>query len=119
MNLITTAEHAFATAAKDLVSAAKFVQSHVLPVLEKAGSQAATIEAITGLVSPAAVNVERVAFAALGSIIKTIQDAGQAAAGGGLNIQLDAALVADIKSIIPAVRNQAAAMMTPGSPVKS
>ena len=111
MNLITTAEHAFATAAKDLVSAAKFVQSHVLPVLEKAQTQASTIEAITGLVSPAAVGVERCAFAALGVIVKAVQDGGQAVAGGGLNIQLDAALIADIKAILPALKGQAAALM--------
>jgi hypothetical protein len=113
MNLITTVEHAFATAAKDLVAAARFVQSHVLPVLEKTSTQASTIEAITGLVSPAAVSVERCAFAALGTILKAIQDGGQAAAAGGLNVQLDAALIADIKAILPALKGQAAALMPP------
>jgi hypothetical protein len=113
MNLITTVEHAFATAAKDVVAAAKFVQAHVLPVLQKAKADEGTIEAITGLVSPAAVNIERAAFAVLGTIIKAIEDGGQAASAGGLNVQLDANLVADIKSIIPAVRAQAAPLMAP------
>src|ERR1035438_5731552 len=69
MNLITTTEHAYATAAKDIVTAAKFVQTNVLPVLSKAQTQASTIEAVTGLVSPAAVNIERAAFAVLGVIV--------------------------------------------------
>jgi hypothetical protein len=111
MNLITTADHAFASAAKDIVSTAKTIQSNVLPLLTKAATQASTIEAVTGLVSPAAANVERAAFAALGSIIKSIGDAGAAVAAGGLSVQLDATLVADIKSIIPAVKSQAASLM--------
>jgi hypothetical protein len=111
MNLITTTDHAFASAAKDIVSAAKVIQTSVLPVLTKAATQASTIEAVTGLVSPAAVNIERVAFAVLGVLIKAIGDGGQAIVAGGLNVQLDAALVADIKSIIPAVKTQAASLM--------
>jgi hypothetical protein len=107
MSLITTVDHAYAAAAKDVVAAANFVQGKVLPVLQKANTQAATIEAITGLVSPAAANVERAAFAVLGTIIKSIEAAGSAVASGGLNIQLDAALVADVKAIMPAVKGQA------------
>jgi hypothetical protein len=108
MSLITTVDHAYAAAAKDVVSAANFVQSKVLPVLKNASTQAATIEAITSLVSPAAANVERAAFAVLGTIIKSIEAAGAAAVAGGLNVQLDAALIADVKSIIPAVKSQTA-----------
>jgi hypothetical protein len=111
MNLITTTDHAFASAAKDIVAASKVIQSSVLPVLTKAATQASTIEAVTGLVSPAAVNIERVAFALLGVIIKAITDGGQAIVAGGLNVQLDAALVADIKAILPTVKTQAAQLM--------
>jgi len=111
MNLITTADHAYASAAKDIVAASKYVQSTVLPTLTKAAAQASTIEAVTGLVSPAAVNIERAAFAVLGTIIKAITDGGTAVAAGGLNVQLDAALVADIKAIMPAVKAQAAPLM--------
>jgi hypothetical protein len=111
MNLITTTDHAFATAAKDIVSASKVIQTSVLPVLTKAATQASTIEAVTGLVSPAAVNIERVAFALLGVIIRTITDGSQAVAASGLNVLLDAALVADVKAIMPAVRTQAAQLM--------
>ena len=108
MSLITTMDHAYAAAAKDVVAAANFVQGKVLPLLQKANAQASTIEAITGLVSPGAANVERAAFAVLGTVIKSVEAAGAAAGAGGLNIQLDATLVSDIKAIIPAVKSQAA-----------
>lgn len=111
MNLITTADHAFASAAKDIVSASRVIQTNVLPILTKASTQASTIEAVTGLVSPAAANVERAAFAVLGVIIKAINDSTQVVAAGGLNVQLDAALVADVKAVIPAVKTQAASLM--------
>jgi len=111
MNLITTADHAFASAAKDMVSASKIIQTNVLPVLTKVSAQASTIEAVTGLISPVAANVERAAFAVLGVIIKAINEAGTSLAAGGLNVQLDAALVADVKSIIPAVKSQAVQLL--------
>lgn len=102
--LITTLEHAFAVAAQKIVAEAKFVESKVLPVLEKAQAQAQTVEAITGLVSPQAANIERVGYAILGQVIKAIEDSASAAAAGGLNVTLDQAVVDDIKTIIPAVK---------------
>jgi len=110
--IITSVEHAFAAAAKDIVTGAKFVATGILPILQKAQVAAPTIEAITNLVSPAAANIERVAYAGLGVIIKAIDDAGSAATGGGLNVSLDAQLVADIKSLIPTIK-AAAQPVTP------
>jgi len=107
MSLIKTVEHAYAVASQDIVKSAKFVENSVLPLLQKAQTNASTIEAITALVSPQAANVERTAFSVLGTIIKAIEDANTAASSGGVNITLDAALVADVKSIIPAVKGQA------------
>jgi hypothetical protein len=40
-----------------------------------------------------------VGFAVLGVVIKALDDAGTAAGASGLNVSLDAQLVADIKSI--------------------
>jgi hypothetical protein len=57
-----------------------------------------------GLVSPQAANIERVGFAVLGVVIKAIDDAGSAAGANGLNVTLDAQLVADIKSIALTVK---------------
>lgn len=107
MSLINTVEHALAKAAQDIVTAAKFVAQTVVPVLQKAKTDEATIEAVTGLVSPAAVNIERAAFALLGVVIKALGDGSQAVLAGGLNVQLDAALVADIKAIMAVVQGQA------------
>jgi hypothetical protein len=104
MSLITTLDHAYATAISDMRKVGSFVKNSVLPVLQKANADASTIEAITALVSPAAANIERVADAALGVIIKAIEDAGSAAGAGGVSVSLDAALVADIKAIIPTVK---------------
>ena len=109
MNLITTVEHALASAAQEVVKTARFVANTVLPLLRNAKTAETTIETVTGLVSPAAVNIERAAFALLGLAIKALGDGSQAVLAGGVNLQLDAALVADIKSIMAAVHAQAAA----------
>ncbi len=122
MFLLSTLEHAFATAATDVVKIAKFVESKVLPELQKASSNAATIESVTALVSPHAANIERIGFGILGLAIKAIQDAEAAAGAGGVNLALDAALVADIRSIIPAVQAQSAlatAAVTAATPAKA
>ena len=105
--LITSLEHTLASAASDVVKVAKFVEHSVLPVLKKAQAQETTIEAVTALVSPQAANIERVGFAVLGVVIKAIDDAGTAAGANGLNVSLDAQLVADIKSISSAVKSAA------------
>lgn len=96
--LLSSIEHAFASAASDVVRVAKFV------VLKKAQADAPTIEAVTALVSPQAANIERVGFAVLGLVIKAIDDAGVGAGANGLNVTLDAQLIADIKSIASAVK---------------
>jgi hypothetical protein len=108
MSFILTAEHAIASAAQKLVSEGKLIEQKVLPALQKASASATVIEGITSLVDPAAVNVERAAYAGLGVIIKAIQDAEAAGASGGVNLTLDAAFVADVKSIIPAVKGATA-----------
>src|SRR5262245_35388680 len=102
--LISSIEHAFATAASDTVKVAKFVEAKVLPALKQAQAEAPTIEAVTALVSPQAANIERVGFAVLGVVIKAIDDAGSTAGASGLNISLDAQLVADIKSVASTVK---------------
>jgi len=59
---------------------------------------------VTALVDPQEANIERAGFAVLGVVIKAIEDAGAAAGANGLNVTLDAQLVADIKAIAPAVK---------------
>ena len=102
--LITNVEHALAVAASDTVKVAKFVETSVLPVLKKAQANQSTIESITSLVDPQAANIERAGFAVLGVVINALDAAGAAAGANGLNVSLDAQLVADIKAIAAAVK---------------
>lgn len=106
--LITTAEHAYAVASSEIVTIGKWIRGIALPALVKAEGSAQTVEALTALVSPAAANIERAAFAVLGKVVKSIEDAGTAADAGGVNVSLDAAFVSDLKSIVPAIKAQAA-----------
>lgn len=79
--LISNIEHSLAVAASDTVKVAKFVEQ--------------------------AANIERVGFAVLGVVIKAIDDAGSAAGANGLNVTLDAQLVADIKSVASTFKSAA------------
>lgn len=102
--LFTNVEHVLATAASDVVKAAHFVEDKVLPVLEKAEASAGTVEAVTALVSPQAANIERAAFALLGVVIKALDAAYEATEAGGVNVTLDASLVADVKAVAGALK---------------
>ena len=53
---------------------------------------------------PQAANIERAGFAVLGVVISAIDAAGAAAAANGLNVSLDAQVVADVKAIAAAVK---------------
>jgi hypothetical protein len=110
MSLILTLEHAYAAGIRELKIIGTFVEAQALPVMEKVESAAPTVEAITGLVCPALVNIERTADAVLAKCIVAVEDAAKAAAGGFVNVQLDAALVEDIKAIAPAVKASAPAV---------
>jgi hypothetical protein len=103
--LITSVEHALATAASDTVKVAKFVETSVLPVLKSAQANESMIESVTALISPSAANIERAGFAVLGVVINALDAAGSAASANGLNVTLDAQLVADIKAIAAAVKS--------------
>jgi hypothetical protein len=54
-----------------------------------------------------------VGFAILGIVIKAIDDAGTTAGASGLNVTLDAQLIADIKSIAAAVKGAAQVSAAP------
>lgn len=103
MSLLTSLENIKAAAAQDAVKLEHLVTSTILPILIKANSSQDTIEKITGLVDPAAVKYEQVAFALLGQAIAAVQAAESVVGAGGVNISLDSALVADIKAIITAL----------------
>jgi hypothetical protein len=95
MITIQKTEHAIASVAHDIVKIARAV----VPVLQKVQGQEATVEALTSLVDPNAVNIERAAFAVLGKICVAVTDAGNAVAANGVNVQLDSQEIADLKGI--------------------
>jgi hypothetical protein len=103
--------HFFATVAGDIVKGARAAAS-VMIKIEQAEPQ---IEAISALFFPGAVELERGAFALLGMAAQAVSEAGDAASSNGLNIALDAQLVADIKSLIKQIEqySKAAGMTKP------
>jgi hypothetical protein len=96
-------EHFFATVAADIVKGARAAAS----VMSRAQKVEPEVEALTGLLFPQAVEVERVAFALLGMAAQAVSETGDAAADNGLNITLDQQLVADIKALIRAIEQYA------------
>jgi hypothetical protein len=95
--------HFFATVAGDIVKGAKAAASVMLKI-EQAEPQ---IEAVSSLFFPQAVELERGAFALLGMAAQAVTEAGNVAGANGVNIALDAQLVADIKALIPAIEQYA------------
>lgn len=109
--------HFFATVAADIVKGARAVAS----VMIKAEKAEPDTEALTALFFPQAVELERGAFALLGVAAQAVTDAGNAAEANGVNVRLDAQLVADIKSLIPAIEQyaQSAGIAKPVSAAKA
>jgi len=95
--------HFFAAMANDIVKGARAVGN----AMAKASAAEPEIEAITGLLFPQAVELERGAFSLLGLAAHAVSATGAAAGANGLNITLDAQLVADIKALIPAIEQYA------------
>jgi hypothetical protein len=95
--------HFFATVAADIVKGARAAAS----VMSSADKVAPEVEALTGMLFPQAVEVERIAFALLGMAAQAVNDSGDVAAGNGLNITLDQQLVKDIKSLIKSIEEYA------------
>lgn len=98
-------EHGIAAVAADIVKGAKKVAS----VIAKVQASETAVEALTQAIDPAAVPIERAAYASLGVVLKAVNDLGSAAGAGTVNVPLDAAFIADLKSILPAIKQGAAA----------
>lgn len=88
--------HFFATVLHDIHVAAVAVAKFSIT----ASSVEPVIEGVTNLVYPPAVAIERVAFALLGEGAHAVVSADAAASANGVNLTLDAALVADVKALI-------------------
>jgi hypothetical protein len=95
--------HFFATVAADIVKGARAVAR----VMSRAQKIEPEVEALTGVLFPQAVDLERAAFVLLGMAAQAVSEIGDAVAANGLNITLDQQLVADIKALIPAIEQYA------------
>ncbi len=88
----------------DIVKAAKFIAGTGLNDLEKVEGEGSVIEGIAGLAGPEAAKVATVGVELVDWAIKSIEGAEAADAAGGVNVTLDAALLAEIKSIAGIVK---------------
>lgn len=92
--------HFFAVVFSDVAKGAKAVEKAVV----KVAPSEATVEALTALVYPPAVLIERAAYSILGKVAGAAHDAGTAADAQGLNVVFDAQEIADIREIIALVK---------------
>jgi len=99
----TNIGHFFATMAADIVKGARAAAS----VMSKAEKIEPEVEALTGVLFPQAVELERAGFLLLGMAAQAVSETGDAAAANGANITLDQQLVADIKALIQAIEQYA------------
>jgi hypothetical protein len=95
--IIKDTGHAFSIAAHTIVKSASLIQNKVLPAIQ---DNRQAIEAITNLISPQAVGIERLAFLLLGNAASVVNNKGN-------NIQMDIELINEIQSILPALKNMA------------
>lgn len=102
--------HVFATVAADIVKAGKVATAF----LAKVQAVAPQVEALTQIVAdvyPQAANalpIERAAFASLGLLAHAVHSATDVTDAQGLNVQLDAEFVKELRALLPALKAQAA-----------
>jgi len=97
--------HFFASAFHDLHVAAIAVAK----VETSAASLEPTIEAVTGLLFPPGVAIERTAFALLGEVAAVVTKTDSATAAKGVNVSLDAALIAEVRQLLALFKSDLAA----------
>jgi hypothetical protein len=98
-----------------LVAGAKDFKSDILKAAEDAPAivadvdkDAPEVEALVELAFPGAAAIEQTALAAFESIATAVEAAGPTASANGLSVSLDKALIADIQSVLPALKAFAA-----------
>lgn len=88
--------HAFASLFKDVVTVSKKVAT----VLGNVKGEEQLIESLSGLVNPKAVQLEQIAFGALGELVAAVKATEDAASANGISVAFDAAVVTEVKKII-------------------
>ena len=103
-----SAEHFFAAAFHDLQKALTFA-GQIGTEVKGAESK---VEALTALLpnGAKAVEVERAAFSSLGVLLSAISATNAAVSADGLNVKLDAAMVAALHALVVDVRGELAAL---------
>jgi hypothetical protein len=104
INIIQTAEHAYASAARDSVKAWRFVHDKVIPLLKHAQADEGLIESVTKMVDPEAENIERTAFAILGMFLTVCDKLPEA--NGGANVLVDAQIISQLKSFADVLKTK-------------
>ena len=104
---ITSIEHALATVGHDIVKGAKAVDSFLQAAAAKGVVAEPIVESLTAVIDPAAVPIERAAFAALGLLAKAAASADSATAQKGLSIQLDEQTYQDFVTVYNLLKNKA------------
>jgi hypothetical protein len=101
---IASIEHFFARAAKGAATAVKAIAGVANnPTVE---ADAATIEKLTGLISPQAEAIEDAAYQSFGLVAKAATDAEHPLnADGSLSVTIGAEIIADIKALVPSVES--------------
>ena len=99
--LITSVEHAVATAARDVVVGARATQKFLDKAVAVSTAEAPTVEALTGLVDPRAAAIERIGFALLGELEPQVSKvAGDVASEGATpSFAISAELYAELKAL--------------------
>ncbi len=87
--------HAIASVAHDIVVGARALANALTGVNGIAGA----VEAVTGMIDPSWVAIERAAFYLLGEAAAAANGVSGAVAANGLNLQIDAQTVAELKSL--------------------
>lgn len=103
---IESLEHAYAVALNDIVKAARAV-ANAVSTLIKAEPE---VEALSAVIYPQAVPIERAAFAALGVLAKVAAEIGAIDTGKDVSVQISGQLLADIKALLPAVKGTIASV---------
>lgn len=99
-------EHGLAAVGHDIVVGARAVAA----ATGKVSDAAPAIEAVTGMLDPPAVIVERAAFSALAYVAKAANDTSAVTQDKGLNVQLDEQTIADFKEVYRILSQQLAAL---------
>jgi hypothetical protein len=107
---ISTFEHKVASIALETVREAKHLLDVVVPALKFVNASEVSIEAVTSLVDPGVVPVERSAFTALGLIIKALEDVHGVADNPTtvLSITVDSGLMKDYRDVAAIIKLMAA-----------